>query len=231
MAKKNLFLLIGTVLLALAGLILLLYPTLSDFLSRREQSARIQELTETVEELPDTEQDELRRAAEEYNRALYALRCGDAGVTWEALEAQYPDLLNLSGDGVMGRLLIPSIDVDLPILHGTDEQTLRRGVGHVETSSLPVGGENTHCVLSGHTGLPSAKLLTDLELVREGDEFSLEVLGERLNYRVDQILVVLPSETETLDIRPGSDDCTLVTCTPYGVNSHRLLVRGVRVTE
>ena len=140
-------------------------------------------------------------------------------------------LLNVDGNGVMGYIEIPSIRVSLPIYHGTSDVVLQAGIGHTEWSSLPVGGEGSHCVLPGHRGLPSAKLFTNLDKLVEGDTFTLHVLNEVLTYEVDQILVVEPQETEALQIVPGKDYCTLVTCTPYGINSHRLLVRGHRVAN
>ena len=143
--------------------------------------------------------------------------------------AQYESLLNVSGNGIIGYIEIPSINCSLPIYHGTDEAILQIAVGHIEGTSLPVGGSGTHCVLSGHRGLPSARLFTDLDKMVIGDTFLMRVLDETLTYEVDQIRIVLPYELDALEIEEGKDYCTLVTCTPYGVNSHRLLVRGHRI--
>ena len=144
-------------------------------------------------------------------------------------QEEYRSMLNISGNGIMGYIQIPSINVSLPIYHGTDESILQVAVGHIEASSLPVGGESTHCVMSGHRGLPSARLFTDLDQLVEGDIFMLQVLNETLTYQVDQIRIVLPEEIEELDMIRGKDYCTLVTCTPYGINTHRMLVRGIRI--
>ena len=143
--------------------------------------------------------------------------------------AQYESLLNVSGNGIIGYIEIPSINCSLPIYHGTDEAILQIAVGHIEGTSLPVGGSGTHCVLSGHRGLPSARLFTDLDKMVIGDTFLMRVLDETLTYEVDQIRIVLPYEMDDLEIEEGKDYCTLVTCTPYGINSHRLLVRGHRI--
>ncbi len=151
------------------------------------------------------------------------------GVLSEEDLARYDQLLNIMDNGVMGYIQIPSIGVSLPIYHGVDDDVLQVGIGHVESSSLPIGGPATHVVLSGHRGLPSARLFTDLNLLKEGDRFEICVLGDTLTYEVDQILTVLPDELESLGIEPDKDLVTLVTCTPYGINTHRLLVRGHRV--
>ncbi len=143
--------------------------------------------------------------------------------------AEYLELLNVSGLGIMGYIEIPEISVRLPVYHGTDESVLQIAVGHLEWSSLPVGGESSHCVLSGHRALPSAKLFTDLDKLREGDIFMLRVLDEVLTYEVDKISIVEPSQVSALQVIEGEDLCTLVTCTPYGINTHRLLVRGHRI--
>ena len=142
---------------------------------------------------------------------------------------EYESLLNVSGNGIMGYIEIESINCYLPVYHGVEESVLQIAVGHIEGSSLPVGGPGTHCVLSGHRGLPSAKLFTDLDQLREGDVFVLRVLDETLTYEIDQIHIVLPEEIQDLDLINGMDYCTLVTCTPYGINSHRMLVRGHRI--
>lgn len=169
-------------------------------------------------------------AARAYNTALEPRRVPDAFTAKEQqIDEEYDDLLNVTGDGVMAYISIPVIDVELPIYHYTNEETLKKGVGHLPGSSLPVGGENTHTVLSAHRGLPSAKLFTDLNLLECGDAFYIHVLDQTLKYEVDQILTVLPEDTESLAASEKNDYVTLVTCTPYGVNTHRLLVRGHRV--
>ena len=162
-----------------------------------------------------------------YNASL--LERNNAYLLTEEQKAAYEQLLNVSGLGIMGYIEIPSIDCSLPIYHGTEESVLQIAIGHLEWTSLPVGGESTHCVLSGHRGLPSAKLFTNLDKLQEGDVFLLRVLDEVLTYEVDQILIVEPQETGALRIVEGEDYCTLVTCTPYGINTHRLLVRGHRI--
>ena len=167
------------------------------------------------------------KAAQEYNRALSQRETAFA--LTDEQKAAYESLLDVSGLGVMGYIEIPEIDCSLPIYHGTEESVLQVAVGHLEWSNLPVGGEGTHCVLSGHRGLPSAKLFTNLDKLAVGDTFLLRVLDEVLTYEVDQILIVEPEQVDALGIVPGEDYCTLVTCTPYGINTHRLLVRGHRV--
>lgn len=167
--------------------------------------------------------------AEFYNSQLFKL-CSGEEVLPDEMPA-YEDVLNVSGDGMMAYVEIPKINCRLPVVHDTQEETLQNNVGHLKSSSVPVGGINTHCVLTGHRGLPSARLFTDLDLLTTGDIFFIETLGVRLYYEVDQILVVLPQELEELGIQKGKDYCTLVTCTPYGVNSHRMLVRGHRIDE
>ena len=216
------------VLVFIAGLGMLLYPTFSDWWNQAHQSRAMVEYADAVEGMSDEERRAIWAEAEAYNRKLYEMTRG-ADISEEELLEEYPNLLNVYGDSMMGILTIPKINVKLPIRHGTGDAVLQDSIGHIENSSLPVGGENTHCVVSGHTGLPSARLLTDLEKLQVGDIFTLEVLGIKLTYMVDQILVVLPWQTSALNITTGEDYCTIVTCTPYGVNSHRLLVRGVRI--
>lgn len=220
---------LGTILLFLllaAGLSLLLYPTVSNAWNARRQTRAIVDYAGQVAALDADEAARMREEAETYNRSLLARETGFA-LSGEQ-QADYDALLNVSGTGVMGYLEIPEIGVSLPVYHGTDDGVLQTAVGHLEWSSLPVGGKGTHCVLSGHRGLPSAKLFTNLDQLSEGDRFYLRVLGEVLTYEVDSIRIVLPQETELLAIDPEEDYCTLVTCTPYGVNTHRLLVRGRR---
>ena len=169
------------------------------------------------------------KAAQEYNEQIKQESVPDAfSVRDGQTDSTYESLLNLNGDGMMGYVEIPVIDVSIPIYHYTTDESLEKGAGHLFGSSLPVGGKSTHCILSAHRGLPSAKLFTDLNLVEEGDVFYLHVLGKTLAYEVDQIFTVLPEQTESLGITDGDDYVTLVTCTPYAVNTHRLLVRGVR---
>lgn len=215
------------VLLLLAGVSLLLYPSLSDYWNSMHQTRAIASYAETVSQLDTAQYDEMWKAAQDYNRSL-AERETAFALTDEQ-KAAYESLLDVSGLGVMGYIEIPEIDCSLPIYHGTEESVLQVAVGHLEWSNLPVGGEGTHCVLSGHRGLPSAKLFTNLDKLAVGDTFLLRVLDEVLTYEVDQILIVEPEQVDALGIVPGEDYCTLVTCTPYGINTHRLLVRGHRV--
>lgn len=226
-SKANTLLTIILVLVFLVGLSLLLYPTVSDYWNSLHQSRAITGYTEQVAGLDTETYDRLWAEAEAYNETL--LNKPDRfRMTDEELE-EYEQLLSVSGSDVIGYIEIDKIDCYLPIYHGTSESVLQVGVGHLEGSSLPVGGESTHCVVSGHRGLPSARLFTDLDRMEEGDIFSLYVLNEKLSYEVDQILVVEPAEVDALAIEEGEDYCTLVTCTPYGINTHRLLVRGHRV--
>ena len=211
----------------IAGLSLLLYPTFSDWWNSMHQSRAVASYVEKVANMEEDEYVHLWEEAWEYNRSL-AERPNGYSLNEEQKEI-YRHLLDISGLGIMGYIEIPNIDVTLPIYHGTDEAVLQIAVGHLEWTSLPVGGEGSHCVISGHRGLPSAKLFTNLDKLVEGDLFVIRVLDEILTYEVDQILIVEPSQTENLLISQNKDLCTLVTCTPYGVNSHRLLVRGHRV--
>ncbi len=215
------------VIIFLIGLSLLLYPTLSDYWNSFHQSRAIASYAESVAQLDDKQYDEILESAREYNSSLIQ-RAGILSLSEEELE-EYNRQLNVGGDGIMGYIEIPSINVHLPIYHGTEDTVLQVAVGHIEGSSLPVGGVGTHAVFSGHRGLPSAKLFTDLDELVVGDTFIFRILDETLTYEVDQILIVEPQEIEALMIDPEKDLCTLVTCTPYGINSHRLLVRGHRV--
>lgn len=176
--------------------------------------------------MDDSQNKEMLKAARKYNKSL--LKKSDHWKLSKKDKKKYESLLDVSGTGIMGYIEVPKIDCSLPIYHGTDEGALQIAIGHLEGSSLPVGGKSTHCVLSGHRGLPSARLFTDLDQMEEGDVFVLNVLGRKLAYEVDQIKVVLPDEMSDLEIVQGKDLCTLVTCTPYGINTHRLLVRGHR---
>lgn len=217
------------VLVFLAGLTLLLYPTVSNYINTLHQSHVVSSYEAEVAKLRAEDYTPIRKAAEEYNTALAANP--DRFLQTDDDLAAYLAQMNPFGNGIMGYVEIDKIDVKLPIYHGTDDSVLQVGAGHVEGTSLPVGGAGTHCAISGHSGLPSAMLFTNLEQLKVGDEFSLHVLNEALNYRVDQILVVEPYDLTVLDIDPDQDYCTLVTCTPYGINSHRLMVRGVRTQD
>lgn len=213
----------------LAGLSLLLYPTVSDYWNSLHASKAVAAYDQEVRQLDQGRYDALLDAAREYNRTLLDRSSGY--YLTDDQKARYDSLLNVDGGGIMGYIEIPTIKLSLPIYHGTEEDVLQIAVGHLDWSSLPVGGESTHCVLSGHRGLPSAKLFTNLDQLVEGDAFVIRTLDEVLTYEVDQILIVEPDDVSTLSIEEGKDLCTLVTCTPYGVNSHRLLVRGHRVAN
>jgi sortase A len=213
------------VVIFVIGISVLLYPTVSDYINKLSFNTRISEYTRVVAQTDTAELEELWDEAGIYNsehtfNRFYELSPEE--------HAEYDRQLILEGSNVLGTLQIPSIGVALPLYHGADEEVLENGIGHIEGTSLPVGGIGTHTVLSGHRGLPSAKLLTDLDKVDIGDIFILEVLGHTLTYETDQIEVVLPDDVSFLAIDPEMDYCTLVTCTPYGINSHRLLVRGHR---
>lgn len=225
--KSSNFITVLLVLILLVGLSLLLYPSVSDYWNSFHQSKAITEYAERVANLDEDQYAEIWDAAADYNASLQDLT--NSYHLSDAQEETYKQLLNVSGDGVMGYIEIPSIQCSLPIYHGTAESVLQTAVGHLEWTSLPVGGESTHCVLSGHRGLPSAKLFTNLDKLEVGDVFLLRVLDEVLTYEVDQILIVEPQETAELQIVEGQDYCTLMTCTPYGINTHRLLVRGHRI--
>lgn len=215
------------VLMLFAGLSLLLYPTVSNYWNSLHQSRAIAAYVEQVAQIDNETFDQLREQARAYNRTLVG-KAYRYDMTRQERE-EYLGLLNVSGNGITGYIEIPDIHCELPIYHGTDADALQIGVGHIEGSSLPVGGESTHCAISGHRGLPSAKLFSDLDKLTVGDRFSLRVLDDTLTYEVDQIHTVLPGEMDELEIVEGEDYCTLVTCTPYGINTHRLLVRGYRV--
>ena len=218
------------VIVVLGAAAALLYPTVSDQYSQYLNARRIYSYNRTAETIAPEDNRGMLEAARAYNATLSAIAPEDAfsGQDAETSEA-YARLLDPAGDGIMGVVEIPKIGVRLPIYHGTGDYGLQRGLGHMEGTSLPVGGEGTHCGLAGHRGLPSARLLTDLDQMVTGDLFYVSVLGELLVYQVDQVAVVLPHELDYMAIAPGEDYCTLVTCTPYGINSHRLLVRGTRV--
>ncbi len=224
--KKNLSSII-LVLIFIIGLSLLLYPSFSDYWNSFHQSRAIASYAQTVTTIDDDQYEKMWAQAQEYNTTLAKKQ--NRWVLSEEEYEEYESLLNIGGTGIIGYIEIPNIKVSLPIYHGVDEAVLQIAVGHIEGSSLPVGGEGTHCVISGHRGLPSAKLFTNLDEMEEGDLFMMRVLDETLTYEVDQIRIVEPEDLSALDIEEGKDLCTLVTCTPYGINSHRLLVRGHRV--
>lgn len=215
------------VVILLVGLSLLLYPSFSNYWNSLHQSRAITSYAEQVQGLDKDRYAQIWSEAESYNASLTGRE--NAFLLDEDQKQSYEQLLNIGGTGIMGHIEIPSIHVSLPIYHGVEESVLQIGVGHLKWTSLPVGGESTHCVLSGHRGLPSSELFSHLDRLVEGDVFQLRVLDEVLTYEVDQILIVEPEDTKALMIEPGQDLCTLVTCTPYGINSHRLLVRGHRV--
>lgn len=215
------------ILIFIVGLTIFAYPTISDRWNALHSSRAIMSYTEAVSGLSEEEYEALYSAAEAYNRKIPE-RANHFTPTEEE-KAEYAELLNVANNGIMGYIEIPIINVSLPIYHGTDESVLQVASGHLEWSSLPVGGASTHAVLSGHRGLPSAELFSRLDRLAEGDRFMLYILNEVLTYEVDQIHIVLPEDMNDLKITPGEDYCTLVTCTPYGINTHRLLVRGRRV--
>lgn len=225
--KKGSISTIILILVFLVGLSLLLYPTVSDYWNSLHQSHAIAQYAESVAELDNNIYEELWEAARAYNEALLSKE--DRYDMSDEERQEYEALLNVSGNGIIGYIEIPSISCSLPIYHGTDDAVLQIAIGHIEGTSLPVGGESTHSVLSGHRGLPSAKLFTNLDELTTGDTFILRILDEMLTYEVDQILIVEPYELGALAIEEGKDYCTLVTCTPYGINTHRLLVRGHRI--
>ena len=227
--KKSSNLLI--LLLFILGLGILLYPSFSNWWNQRRAESLMVQYEEVIEQLDTKTIDSMRQDARQYNAGLIGNVLPDAFAEEEANSpnVDYEGILNVSGDGFMGTVEIPVINVHLPIYHYTTEEVLEKGVGHLPGSSVPVGGESTHSVLSAHRGLPSAKLFTELDLVKEGDVFYLHVLGEVLAYQVNYIRVIEPTDTSDLAIIEGEDLCTLFTCTPYAVNSHRLLVRGTRI--
>lgn len=210
----------------LIGLSLMLYPTVSNWWNSLHASGVIVDYQAARQDISDADYEALFAAAEEYNESIAQI---DFPLMYYEQVPGYEQALDLDGSGVMGYISIPKIRIKLPILHGTSEGVLQKAVGHLQGSSLPTGGAGNHCVLSAHRGLPSAKLFTDLDQLKEGDRFTLSILNRELIYEIDQILTVEPQEVEALYPVAGEDYCTLVTCTPYGVNSHRLLVRGKRV--
>jgi sortase A len=226
--KNDLYTKILTVVLFI-GLSLLLYPPVSNYWNSLHQSGVISNYVENVAQMSNDEYDKVLSAAKAYNEKLS--KEGNMFQLSDEEEKEYESMLSISQDGTMGYIEIPSINCTLPIYHGTSASVLESGVGHIAGSSLPVGGKTTHCVLSSHRGLPSARLFTDIDQLVEGDIFILRTLDETLTYEVDQILIVTPDDTSALQLVKGEDLCTLVTCTPYGVNTHRLLVRGHRIAN
>ena len=227
--KKRDFSTVILILVFLVGLSLLLYPSVSDYWNSFHQSRAIATYAEQVANIDNDRYAQLWEDARAYNQTLVGKQ-NRFQISEEERET-YESLLNVGGNGIIGYIEIAKIGCSLPIYHGTDEGVLQIAVGHIEGTSLPAGGESTHCVVSGHRGLPSAKLFTDLDKLIAGDTFVLRVLDETLTYEVDQILIVEPYELDALAIEEGRDYCTLVTCTPYGINTHRLLVRGHRVAN
>lgn len=223
---RNILSTIFIALILTIGIGLLLYPTVSNWWNEMHQSRAIADYTTAVENLKETDYAALRKEAEQYNADLRNEE--SKFVPTDKMSERYFELLDIGGNGIMGYIEIPSINVKLPIYHGTDEAVLQIATGHIQGSSVPVGGPSTHAAISGHRGLTSAKLFTQLDKVTEGDMFYIHILNEILAYQVDQINVVLPNEMDLLAIEDNKDFCTLITCTPYGVNSHRLLVRGAR---
>ncbi len=227
--KKKIVTICAAVLF-LTALGLTLYPLISNYVNQKYASEIQTAYQELIQQMDDSILQETKQRAVAYNLAITP-GTADAYSEESLLSAaeDYDDQLDIAGNGIMGYVEIPKIQVNLPIYHGTDAEVLDRGVGHLLGSSLPVGGENTHTILSGHSGMASQKMFTDLEQLAQGDVFYLNVLNETLAYHVTEINTVLPYETDLLGIVPGEDLCTLITCTPYGVNTHRLLVRGSRI--
>ena len=218
-------------LIFLVGLSVLLYPTISDYINALHASRAIASYDDSVSQMAEEDYTKEMQEAVAYNEYLaeFSNLSAAAGAENEREDSMYSSLLNITGNGIMASIKIPSVKINLPIYHGTDEAVLQVASGHYLGSSLPIGGESTHAILTGHRGLPSAKLFTDLDRLEVGDIFYIKVLGEILEYQIDQIEIVLPEEVEGLSIVPGEDYVTLVTCTPYGINSHRMLIRGTRI--
>ena len=212
----------------LAGAGLLVYPTFADWWNSFHQSRAIAGYAEKVSQIDDAEYEKMIEDARAYNKTLLERGDGRFNMTDEEREI-YNSVLDIDGSGIMGYVDIPKINVSLPIYHGTDEAVLQIAIGHIEGTSLPIGGNGVHAAVSGHRGLPSARLFSDVDKLENGDKFLIQVLDRTLTYEVDQIRIVLPEELQDLEIDPNADYCTLVTCTPYGINTHRLLIRGHRV--
>jgi len=209
------------------GLCILLYPTISDFWNEKRQSQAIMDYDSLLADLKPEDYTEHFKKAEDYNRKLRLISSPFIG--YSTLDKEYYSTLDVNGDGMLGYITIEKIKVQLPIYHGTSDKVLNSAVGHVEGSSLPIGGKSTHSVLSAHRGLPSAKLFTNLDKMEIGDVFTITILNRTITYQVDQVLIVLPDKIEEMQVKNGEDYCTLLTCTPYGINTHRMLVRGTRI--
>lgn len=227
MKLKRILMIAAAVLLLLAAALIGVYPVLSNYLNDKYQSVVRTDYEEDVRELDDTAIREAQAAAEAYNASLAPIHLIRENIT--AASVEYDAVLNLSGSGLMGYVVVPQLGIDLPIYHGTSEEVLQKGVGHLVGTSLPIGGEGCHSVLTGHSGVAGKKLFSDLDQLQLGDVFYLHVLDETLAYQVTEINKVLPHEVELLEPVAGEDLCTLVTCTPIGVNTHRLYVRGYRI--
>ena len=225
--KKSVISTLIIIVILRVGVGIMVYPTFSDWWNSFHQSRAIANYATVVDEMDQEEIDALFQEAEEYNKRL--LKKTNRYVLDDEEMEEYNSILDPSGTGVMGYIQIKSIGVNLPIYHGTEESVLQIAVGHIEGTSLPIGGESTHAALSGHRGLPSAKLFSDLDKVKEGDTFTVTVLNRTITYEVDQVEIVLPEDTSLLNIVAGEDYCTLITCTPYGINTHRMMVRGKRI--
>ena len=223
--KKNVAYII-LVLVFFVGLGVMLYPTISDYVNSKVQSKAIVDYEATLSQMTEKDYTEIFQKADEYNAALRSMDY--PFMYYDRLDG-YMDMLRVDSSGIMGYVGIDKIKVELPIYHGTSDTVLNSAAGHLEGSSLPVGGESTHCVISAHRGLPSAKLFTNLDKLEPGDTFTVTVLDRVLTYEVFQVLIVEPSEVSALYVMDGEDLCTLVTCTPYGINTHRLLVQGRRI--
>ena len=223
--NSNIFL----VLIFIAGLSFVLYPTVSNYINSKNQYRIISYYEEEIKTSDSERNKKMMEWARRFNAELNERE--NSYTLDDKQQQEYEALLNISNNGVMGYLEIPCIDCFLPVYHGVGEEVLQTAIGHLDWTSLPVGGESTHAAISGHRGLPSADLLTHIDRMRIGDKFFMNVLGEKLQYKVDQIKVVLPDDVSLLQVEEGKDYLTLVTCTPYGINSHRLLVRGARVID
>lgn len=224
--KKH-FVTLIIVLVFMAGLGLLIYPSFANWWNSLHQAKVIMDYADTVAELDQEDYDRILNSAKKYNKNL-----AKTGILWtmnKDQKAEYKRQLSVDKSGVMGYISIPKIHIKLPIYHGVAEKVLQTSIGHIEGSSLPIGGKSSHCIVSGHRGLPSAKLFSDIDRLKEGDVWTMTILNETVTYEVDKIWIVEPNDLSKLSIEKGKDYCTLVTCTPYGVNTHRLLVRGHRI--
>lgn len=226
MRKQNVTIIM--LLMFFIGLLILFYPTISNLYNEKNKTRIISNYEEILKSIDNSKYEEEKIFADKYNKKLNKIE--EPLINYKSIQ-NYNKLLNINNDGMMGYLVIDKIKVELPIYHGTSNKVLASSVGHLKGSSLPIGGESTHSILSAHRGLPSAKLFSDLDKLEIGDTFKIVVLDEVLVYKVDKISVVKPSEINELKITKGKDYVTLLTCTPYGINTHRLLVRGVRVTK